>query len=67
MRRRAATGATVLFLTQQKIADPKAAGLDPVGGFPLISYKLRDSRRGVPTSIKSRGADFVLYRVSPAW
>jgi len=66
MRRRAAAGATVLFLTQQKIADPRAAGLDPVGQFPLISYKLRDTRRGVPTSIKSRGANFVLYRFSPA-
>jgi hypothetical protein len=66
MRRRAAAGGTVLFLTQQRFDDPRAAGLVPVGTFPLVSSKLDESRRGVPVSIKSRGADFVLYRVSPA-
>jgi hypothetical protein len=66
LRRRAATGTTLLFLTQQKIDDPRAAGLEPVGTFPLASSILHDSQRGVPVSLKSRGGDFVLYRVSPA-
>jgi len=66
MRRRAATGATVLFLTQRKIDDPRAAGLVPVGAYPFASSRLRESRRGVPTSRHPRGADFVLYRVQPS-
>ncbi len=66
MRRRAAAGAAVLFLTQQKFGDPQAVGLVPVGAYPLASSKLRDSRRGVPTSTHPRGADFILYQVQPA-
>jgi hypothetical protein len=65
MRRRAAAGATVLFLTQQKFDDPRAAGLVPVETYPLASSILVERRRGVPTSTKPRGADFVLYRVQP--
>jgi len=66
MRRRAAAGATVLFLTQQKFDDPRAAGLVPVEAYPLASSILAERRRGVPTSTKPRGADFVLYRVQPS-
>ena len=65
MRRRAAAGATVLFLTQQKFGDPRAAGLVPVEAYPLASSILVERQRGVPTSTKPRGADFVLYRVQP--
>ena len=65
MRRRAAAGATVLFLTQQKFDDPQAAGLAAVGSFPLASSRLQERRRGVPVSLQPRGAPFVLYRVSP--
>ncbi len=66
MRRKAAAGREVLFLSQQSFADPRARGLVPIGTYPLRSSMLATSRRGIPTGTKARGADFVLYRVQPS-
>jgi len=63
MRRRAATGIAVLYLSQQRFDDPRAEGLLPLAPHPLTSSILATTKRGVPRGIKSRGADFVLYRV----
>ena len=66
MRRKASEGREVLYLSQQSFDDPRAIGLDPVGSHPLRSSMLATSRRGIPTTSKARGADFVLYRVQPS-
>jgi hypothetical protein len=66
MRRKAAAGREVLYLTQQPFADPAASGLAPIGAYPLRSSMLVNTKRGVPTGSKARGADFVLYRVVPS-
>ena len=66
MRRKAAEGREVLYLSQQPFADPAASGLVPLGSYPLRSSMLANARRGVPTGTKARGADFVLYRVQPS-
>lgn len=65
MRRRAKTGATVLFFTQEKYGDPPAVGLVPLGAYPLASSILLETKRGIPTTTKPRGADFILYQVKP--
>jgi hypothetical protein len=66
MRRKAAEGQEVLYLSQQPFEDPTASGLVPLGSYPLRSSILANARRGVPTGTKVRGADFVLYRVQPS-
>ena len=66
MRRKAADGREVLYLSQQTFENPAASGLVPLGSYPLRSTMLNTARRGVPTGTKPRGADFVLYRVQPS-
>jgi 4-amino-4-deoxy-L-arabinose transferase-like glycosyltransferase len=63
MRRRAAAGATVLYLSQQRIDDPRAEGLTPLSAHPLASSILETPKRGIPLGTRGRGADFHLYRV----
>lgn len=65
MRRRAAGGRVVAYLTEQPFADPAAQGLVPLAEVPLRSSILVQSRRGVTGQTKPRSADFVLYRVLP--
>lgn len=65
MRRKAAAGGEILYLSQQPFEDLPARGLVPLGSYPLRSSMLLNARRGVPVGTKPRGADFVLYRVQP--
>lgn len=65
MRRKAAAGGEVFYLSQQPFEDPQATGLLPVGAYPLRSSILAAPRSGVPRETRYRGADFVLYRVQP--
>jgi hypothetical protein len=65
MRRKVAEGRDVLFLSHRPIEDPPASGLVPLDAYPLRSSMLATTRRGVPAASKTRGADFVLYRVQP--
>jgi hypothetical protein len=66
MRRKAAEGQEIFYLSHRPIDDPGASGFVPVGTYPLRSSMLATSRRGVPETSKARGADFVLYRVQPS-
>lgn len=66
MRRKAAGGREILYLSQQPFENPSARGLVPLGSYPLRSSMLPNGRRGVPVGTKYRGADFVLYRVQPS-
>jgi hypothetical protein len=66
MRRKAAEGREILFLSHRPLEDPLPSGLVPLGAYPLRSSMIATSRRGVPETSKARGADFVLYRVQPS-
>jgi hypothetical protein len=66
MRRRAAAGRDVLFLSMQPLADAAASGLLPLGAYPLRSTVLAGGKRGVLGGTKPRGGEFVLYRVQPS-
>lgn len=66
LRRKAAGGRQILYLSQQPFGNPAQSGLVPLGSYPLRSTMITATRRGVPASTKPRTADFVLYRVQPA-
>ena len=63
--RRAEAGAPVLLLTQQLFGNPVGSGLVPLSSLPLASSILVETKRGIPSATKPRGAELVLYRVLP--
>ena len=48
MRRKAAAGREVLYLSQQPFEDPPASGLVPLGSYPLRSSMLDTATAGRP-------------------
>jgi len=63
MRARLERGEPVVFLSMRGPISDAALTFTPLAELPLESTIVQDTLRGIPSSLKLRGGDFVLYRV----
>jgi hypothetical protein len=64
MRHRIDAGETVYLLSMAGPIKTDLIQLEATGNFPLQSTMLNHQPRGIPDSVKDRGGDFVVYRVT---
>lgn len=65
MRGRLERGEEVVFLTMRGPIPDAGLAFTSLADMPLESSIVQDTLRGIPASLKSRGGNFVLYRVEP--